>query len=184
MLHAERLRRGYTEVLIPPTSLRLDVTEPPLADHPWGADAPGPDPALINEFTGAAPGTPRSLEEAIRDFYTAIGAPSRPQHLDRLARAGAPRAAAPVPPKVAALMRALAHGSRIASPAHHSTGYDITADTVRLRVGHAAEHLDRQGVTELHATLSAWLRLNPPPSEGRSAAFGREGAGDCGDGTP
>ncbi|MFF3337837.1 hypothetical protein [Streptomyces flavidovirens] len=159
-IHAKYLDQGYTRALIPPACVHLDVTEPPLHSHPYGKDAPRPHPELFAAFVGSAPGSPARLEEAIHDFYTAIGAPARPLHLDRLARSGPP----PLPPRAAAMLRTLACGAKVASPDCRAVGYSVTADAVRLRVGRAGEALDRKAVVELQAALTAWLRLNQPPT--------------------
>ncbi|MGP3991579.1 hypothetical protein [Streptomyces sp. 3N207] len=77
--HAALLRRGFTRILIPPACVLLEeVDEPPLADHPYGPDAPHPHRELVEAFVGAVPAEGRELEEAITGFYTAIGAPRRP----------------------------------------------------------------------------------------------------------
>ncbi|ORT55609.1 hypothetical protein BKD26_31360 [Streptomyces sp. CB03238] len=158
-LHARYQSKGYAVELFPGACVRLDLREPAPVRVPgrlYDIEQPWPD--LFRAFADAAPAAPRgSLEEAIHGFYTAIGAPARPRHLDRLARA---TPAAVLPRHVAALRRVLAGGSAVSSSPRLSVGYTVTADDVRLHVGRAGESLPRQDVVELHAALSAWLHLN------------------------
>ncbi|MET9324116.1 hypothetical protein ABZX75_28695 [Streptomyces sp. NPDC003038] len=35
---------------------------------------------------------------------------------------------------------------------------------MRIRAGRAGETLDHRDIVELHAALTAWLRLNKPPA--------------------
>ncbi|WP_162890205.1 hypothetical protein [Streptomyces olivoreticuli] len=159
-LHAKKLRQGYARTLIAPSVVRLDVAEVVPTER-WGREAPSPE--LVEAFVAAAPAKPSEagLEDAIRSFYKAIGSPARPEHFERLARTGG--APAPLPPQTAALLRLLAHGDVVASPARAAVGYTVSAEAVRLRVGRAGEDLDHAAVVELQAALSAWLRLNPRP---------------------
>lgn len=152
--YATALRRDPARVLIPPASVRLDLDEPPLAERPYGPDAPPPHPALIDAFIDAAPSTHRELEEAIHDFYTAIGAPTRPLH------PGPPFSPASVPPQVAQALRTLAHGRPVHSTLRGVISYTVTPGTVRLHVGRAGEDLDYRQVLHLQAALTAWLHLN------------------------
>src|SRR5882757_514276 len=71
--YASYRNRGYKE-LIGPASVQLDVDEPVPHHHPYGENAPPPDPELFAAFAAAAPAS-RRLEDAIRAFYQAIGAP-------------------------------------------------------------------------------------------------------------
>lgn len=66
--YAEYARKGYIREIIPPACVRLETTEYPLHATPFGPHAPDCHPELLAEFTAAAPGAPRSLEEAIHDF--------------------------------------------------------------------------------------------------------------------
>ncbi|MER5780220.1 hypothetical protein ABT104_00615 [Streptomyces mobaraensis] len=159
-LHAKKIGQGYTRTLIAPSVVRVAVEEH-IPTERFGQEVPAP--GLVEAFLSLAPAKPAegALEGAIREFYKAIGSPARPQHFERLARAGAPPSS--LPPRVAGLLRVLAHGDVVASPAQARVGYTVSADAVRLRVGLAGEVLDHAAVVELQAALSAWLRLNPRP---------------------
>ncbi|MEU1307836.1 hypothetical protein ABZ419_02915 [Streptomyces cinnamoneus] len=159
-LHVKKVRQGYTRTLIAPSAVRLDVDEV-LPAEKWGPEVPAPE--LVEAFVSTAPAKPPEtrLEDAIRSFYKAIGSPARPQHFERLARAGAP--SAPLPPRTASLLRTLSHGEVVASPVRAAVGYTVSAETVRLHVGRVGQDLDHAAVVELQAALSAWLRLNPYP---------------------
>lgn len=138
-IHAELSEKGYGRVLV----------------------APATHPELLEEFLGLAPSAPRDLDEALRDFYVAIGLPTLPK---RLIRAGqTPTTASRGPSRAEAASRALAHGSAIVSPRRRSIGWRVTADAVRLQVGAGGEALSHGEVVELQAALTAWLRLNPAP---------------------
>ncbi|WP_407842146.1 hypothetical protein ACE1OC_43125 (plasmid) [Streptomyces sp. DSM 116496] len=69
----------------------------------------------------------------------------------------------PVPPRIEAMLRTLAHGSEITSPDRLGAGWSVTPQAVTLRAGRTAQPLDRQAVLELQAALTAWLRLTQPP---------------------
>jgi hypothetical protein len=159
-LHAKKIRQGYRRTLIAPSVVRLDVDEV-VPEEGTGWEVPAPE--LVAAFVSTAPSKPSEagLEDAIRSFYKAIGSPARPQHFERLARSGVPSAS--LPPRVAALLRMLAHGDVVASPPRAAVGYTVSAEAVRLCVGRAGEELDHAAVVELQAALSAWLRLNPHP---------------------
>lgn len=157
-IHAEMTEKGYSRVLVAPACVRLEVTEHPLHAHPYGPNAPAAHPELLEEFIGLAPSASRDLEEALRDFYMAIGLPTRPK---RLIRAG--RTPTVPPPRADGVLRALARGSAITSPNRRSIGWRVTADDVRLHVGAGGEALSHGEVVELQAALTAWLRLNPVP---------------------
>ncbi|MGW8378875.1 hypothetical protein [Streptomyces sp. ODS28] len=154
--HDKALRAGHTRVLIPPASIRLDLEEPPLARRPYGPDAPQPYPELIDAFTDAAPAAPRELQSAIRDFYDAIGLPTRPP------RPAPPSKSASVPPLVAHALRALTRGEQLDARLRGPLGYTITPDAVRLHAGRAGEDLDYPQVVQLQAALTAWLHFNQP----------------------
>ncbi|MFI7337050.1 hypothetical protein ACIBUY_03820 [Streptomyces sp. NPDC050085] len=144
--HVHYTKKGYRRPLIPPAVVRLDVEElPPLPVTPHRE--------LLHAFTGAAPNTPQSLDTAIQAFRTSLGLPTRPANV-----AWKPREQ-PVPPRVEAMLRTLAHGSSISSPPRLPVGWTVTGDGVRLHVGRTGENLDRAAVTELQAALSAWLRF-------------------------
>ncbi|WP_327258241.1 hypothetical protein [Streptomyces sp. NBC_01244] len=157
-IHAELTGRGYDRVLVAPACVRLGVTEHPLHAHPHGPNAPAVHLELLEEFIGLAPSAPRHLDEAFRDFYTAIGLPARPKHLVRADPTQAPPAS-----RVDGALRVLARGSAITSPARRAIGWRVTADDVRLQVGAGGEALAHREVAELQAALTAWLRLNPAP---------------------
>lgn len=143
-LHASCTKKGFTRTLIPPAFVRLDVEEQlPKIPHR----------ELIQAFIGAAPNTPQPLDAAIRGFRTALGLPSRPPDV-----AWTPRAT-PVPPRVEAMLRALAHGSPLTSSRQLPVGWTVSRAGVRVHVGATGETLDRQAVIELQAALSAWLRF-------------------------
>ncbi|MFJ2559272.1 MULTISPECIES: hypothetical protein [unclassified Streptomyces] len=150
--HASYTTKGYTRALIPPAVVRLDVKE-----HPPQAVAPHHE--LIQAFIGTAPNTPQPLDLAIKEFRDALGLPTRPPNVP-----WAPRDRA-VPPRVAAMLRTLAHGSPII-PAHRlPVGWTVTNEGVRLHVGTTGELLDRQAVIELQAALSAWLHFTKNTGE-------------------
>ncbi|MFI6642676.1 hypothetical protein [Streptomyces sp. NPDC050504] len=155
--HSLYVRRGYTRVLIPPACVSVDVDEHPMPPRPDDAYRPERHRELLEAFVAAAPDEPRELEEAIHDFYTAVGVPARPRPVPP------PVAPPQPPPRIQALLHTLAHGRTITSPPVSAINYRVTADTVRLHVGTAGEDLDRRRVTELHAALTAWLHLNQPP---------------------
>ncbi|MEV4500853.1 hypothetical protein [Streptomyces klenkii] len=159
-LRVKKVRQGYTRTLIAPSSVRLDVEEF-VPDEQRGREVPAPE--LVEAFVSTAPAKPpeTGLEDAIRSFYEAIGAPARPQHFERLARAGTP--STPLPPRTAALLRTLSRGEVVASPVRAAVGYTVSAETVRLHVGRVGEDLDHAAIVQLQAALSAWLRLNPYP---------------------
>ncbi|MCY0929442.1 hypothetical protein OTB20_25230 [Streptomyces sp. H27-H1] len=172
-IHADLTSKGYTRALIPPACVRLEISEHPLHEHPYGPDAPPPHPELVEEFVGLAPSGPRSLDEAVRAFYTAIGISSRPKHPIP------PRQVpTPLPPRASSALRVLTSGSAITSPARRTVGWRITADGVRLHVGPSGEDLTPREIADLQAALAAWLRLNPTHSEQRTgAAPGAEARG-------
>ncbi|MEU6060379.1 hypothetical protein [Streptomyces sp. NPDC047097] len=157
-LHAELTGKGYGRVLFAPACVRLETTEHPLHEHPYGPHAPAAHPELVEEFVSLAPSAPRNLDRALRDFYLAIGLPARPE---RVVRAGRPPTAST--PRVDGALRALARGSAITSPKGRSIGWRVTADGVRLQLGGGGEALSHGEVAELQAALTAWLRLNPSP---------------------
>ncbi|WP_030800660.1 hypothetical protein [Streptomyces sp. NRRL S-337] len=150
-LHGTQLRKGRSRSLIPPASVRVDVDEP---------DSTRED--VINAFVGAAPNEPKSLEDAVRAFYQAIGAPIPPLRQDRVARAW--QVAQSRNSRAAQLLRTLTHGVPV-TYSRGSAGFTVSVDAVRIRVGGAEGDLDRAGVTELHAALNAWLRLNAGKGE-------------------
>ncbi|MEU3725341.1 hypothetical protein AB0E73_21825, partial [Streptomyces sp. NPDC031705] len=92
-VYAALHHRGFDRELIPPACVRLDTDERPLHAEPFGPRAPRPHPELIEEFTGAAPAGPRTLDDALAAFYTEIGLVPRP-------RAPFPPGSAGVPPLV------------------------------------------------------------------------------------
>ncbi|MFF3212809.1 hypothetical protein ACFYYB_19325 [Streptomyces sp. NPDC002886] len=155
-LHATAVERGYTEVLIAPACVRIDLEEHPLP--PTGKRRGRPHPELTNAFIGTAPGTPRTLDAALDEFRTLLGLPVRPGN-----GAGQLRRT-PVPPRSDAMLRALAHGTAITSPERLPVGWSVTPQGVTLRAGRTAESLDRPAVLELQAALTAWLRLTQPPT--------------------
>ncbi|MFY4722974.1 hypothetical protein [Streptomyces sp. LaBMicrA B280] len=157
-IHAEMTEKGYGRVLVAPACVRLKVTEHPLHPHPYGPNALGTHPELLEEFIGLAPSAPRDLDEALRDFYVAVGLPTRPKHL---VRAGHTPTA--LPSRADGALRVLARGSALTSPKRRSIGWRVTADDVRLHVGAGGEALSHGEVIELQAALTAWLRLNPAP---------------------
>ncbi|MBO8202717.1 hypothetical protein JW613_31240 [Streptomyces smyrnaeus] len=151
--HASLLRRGFTRLLIPPACVHLEVDEPPLADHPYGPDAPRPHRALVEAFVGAAPTGPRGLEEAITDFYMAIGVPHRPS------TSGYTLAPASTPAHLVRPYRQLAAGERIECGRGEPAGYTVTPEEVRLRVGSAEHRLTPEQVVQMQADLTALLYL-------------------------
>ncbi|WP_031014012.1 hypothetical protein [Streptomyces sp. NRRL F-5727] len=167
--HASYTRKGYDRILIPPSVVRVDVREYP------------PRPAvrhreLIHAFVDAAPSTPQSLEAAITAFRTALGLPSRPE---RVVGAAVPRPRE-LPPRVAAMLRTLAHGSPLTPSRRLPVGWTVTGQGVRLRVGAMGEVLDRADVIELHAALNAWLLFTrdggqPAPESGDRSGPARQG---------
>jgi hypothetical protein len=173
--------RGYEEVIVPPACVCLEVTEAPLVERAGTIPRQeAPFPELVAEFVGAAPARPTSrgdLEDAIYDFYTAIGAPAR--HRGRVPAAAARNAPAPAwTPRAAELLRLLRRGTHVSGPPRRVIGYSVTPNGVRLRAGQAGVVLERDEVSELHAALTAWLLLNPPangatPSEARDIGSGR-----------
>ncbi|MBO8203174.1 hypothetical protein [Streptomyces smyrnaeus] len=152
-VHADLMRRGFTRVLIPPACVRLEVDEPPLADHPYGPGAPGPHRALVEAFVGAAPAGARELEEAITDFYAAIGAPRR------RTTSGYTLAPASTSPHLARPYRQLAAGRLIECGRGAPVGYTVTPEKVRLRVGSAEHRLTQEQIVQLLADLTALLYL-------------------------
>ncbi|WP_338676828.1 hypothetical protein V1460_30540 [Streptomyces sp. SCSIO 30461] len=144
--HTDYTKKGYSRALIPPAVVRLDLEELP----PFPAI---PHRKLMQAFIGAAPNTPQPLDVAIRDFRAALGLPTRPANVSWKPRRQ------PIPPRVEAMMRTLAHGSPISSPPRRPVGWTVTGEGVRLHVGRTGETLDRQAVIELQAALSAWLRF-------------------------
>ncbi|MGW1767241.1 hypothetical protein ACWCQL_24635 [Streptomyces sp. NPDC002073] len=150
--HASSAKKGFTRALIPPAVVRLDVDELPL-------DALAPHRELIQAFIGTAPNTPRPLDAAINEFRRALGLPTRPANIP-----WAPRDRE-IPPRVAAMLRTLAHGSPITSPQRPPVGWTVTGQGVRLHVGQAGETLDRRAVVDLQAALSAWLHFTKKAGE-------------------
>ena len=151
---------GYQRLLIAPVSLRLPLNEPPVPKQ-FAREVPAPE--VIEDFVGTAPATQSSggLEDAIHDFYTAVGLPARPRNFGDVNHLRAARGTA-LSPQTAACLRALSRKKAITSPARTTVGYRITADAVRLHVGRQGEVLDRKTVVQLQAALTAWLHLNPP----------------------
>ncbi|MFE4258199.1 hypothetical protein [Streptomyces sp. NPDC056883] len=156
-LHVAATKRGYTEVLIAPACVRLDVEEHPLPPR-GNPRAARPHPQLTEAFIGTAPDTDQPLDTAVDEFRTTLGLPVRQRNITWQPRQ------APVPPRVAAMMRTLAHGEAIASPGRLPVGWSVTSESVTLRVDRTAEPLDRPAVLELQAALTAWLRLTQPPA--------------------
>lgn len=150
--HAGYTKKGYSRTLVPPGVVRLDVGERP----PFPAV---PHRELLQAFIGAAPNTPQPLDTAIGAFRATLGLPTRPANVSWTRRAQ------PLPPRVEAMLRTLAHGSPISSPQRLPVGWTVTNEGVRLRVGSTGETLDRHAVVELQAALSAWLRFMEKPSE-------------------
>ncbi|WP_237324473.1 hypothetical protein [Streptomyces sp. CBMAI 2042] len=150
--HIGYTKKGYSRALVPPAVVRLDVEEHP----PFPAE---PHRELLQAFIGAAPSTPQPLDTAIGAFRAALGLPTRSANVSWTPRAQ------PLPPRVEAMLRTLAHGSPISSPQRLPVGWTVTDEGVRLRVGSSGETLDRHAVIELQAALSAWLRFTERPSE-------------------
>jgi hypothetical protein len=157
--HAAYTQKGYIRILIPPAVVRLDYDESrPLT--------PAVQRELFQAFIGAAPNTPQSLEAAITAFRAALGLPSRPEHIT-----WAPREKA-LPPRVAAMLRALEDGSALTPARRRPVGWTVSGHGVRLHVGPTGEVLDRAAVIELQAALSAWLHFTKdkerpaPPGDG------------------
>lgn len=159
--HAQLIKDGYTRVLTAPTCIQLEEDEHALHPQPYGENAPPRHPELLGEFVGRAPAASGQLEDAIRTFYTTIGLPVRPTH--SIPRT---RAVAPLSPRAEAALHTLAHNQTVASPQARAVGWKITPDAVRLHVGPAGENLSHSEVLDLHAALSAWLRLRPRGSAG------------------
>lgn len=155
--HDAATKRGYTEVLIAPACVRLDVKEHPLPpkENPRGARR---HPELTDAFIGTAPHTAQPLDVAVDEFRTALGLPVRQRNVTWRPRQ------APVPPRIEAMLRTLAHGAAITSPERLPVGWSVTPRSVTLRVGRTAEPLDRPAVLELQAALTAYLRLTQPPT--------------------
>ncbi|MFJ6794971.1 hypothetical protein [Streptomyces sp. NPDC091268] len=155
--YAVTTKRGYKEVLIPPACVRLAVAEHPLPprEQPHGARR---HPELTEAFIDEAPRTPSQLDVAVDEFRTELGLPVRLRNVEWRARQG------PVPPRIEAMLRTLAHGAPITSPDRQTVGWRVIPERVTLRVGRAAESLDRRAVVELQAALTAWLRLTQPPA--------------------
>lgn len=159
--HATATKKGYTQVLIAPACVRLDLEEhpPPPKENPHDA-RPHPEltEAFIRTAPDTAPDTAQPLAAAVDEFRAALGLPVRQKHLTWRARQ------APVPPRIEAMLRTLTHGSTIASPERLTVGWSVTPQAVTLRIGRTAEPLDRPAVLELQAALTAWLRLTQPPT--------------------
>lgn len=155
--HETATKRGHTEVLIAPACLRLDVDEHPLPPkgNPRGAR---PHPELTEAFIGTAPGADQPLDTAVDEFRTALGLPVRQRGITWQPRP------VPLPPRVKAMMRTLAHGAPISPPERRPAGWSVTSKSVTLRVGRAVEPLDRPAVIERQAALTAWLRFTQPPT--------------------
>ncbi|MBH5338745.1 hypothetical protein IHE55_29795 [Streptomyces pactum] len=160
-LYADSRRAAFTEVLIPPVTVCLDHTEPPLHARPYGENAPAPDPGLLAAFADAAPGTPRPLEEAIRAFYLALGLPAKPPPAATAPRPRPGTGVASAPSRATALLSDLANGRTVRS--YGRVGYQVTGRAVRLYAGPVGEELEYRDVVDLQAALTAWLHLNPPP---------------------
>ncbi|MFJ8018387.1 hypothetical protein [Streptomyces sp. NPDC096339] len=149
-VYAALLDRGFTRELIPPACVRLDVDEHPLHERPYGPNAPRPHPELIEDFTGAAPAGPGSLEDALTAFYTAVGLMPRP-------RTPFPPKTVGVPPQVRNALRVLGEGRTMASRPGRGVRWTVTTSGVRLHVGTVGETLTPREVAELQAALTAWL---------------------------
>ncbi|MCF3180535.1 hypothetical protein IPZ70_11400 [Streptomyces polychromogenes] len=178
-LYADLLHQGYTRRLIAPACVRLTTEEHPLHARPWGEHAPRAHPELIADFTGAAPSGPRSLEDALSEFYAAIGLTARqPPAGPPVPRRPLPPQPVPlppqpvppgVPPAVREGLRTLAEGRPLASRPGRAAGWTVTGAGVRLRVGQAGEDLTPREVAELQAALTAWLRHQGRPGAGSAA---------------
>ncbi|WP_435059748.1 hypothetical protein [Streptomyces sp. bgisy060] len=160
--HASYMKNGYTRILVPPAVLRLDFDE----GQPLTAAA---HRELFQEFIGAAPNIPQSLEAAITAFRAELGLPSRPEHIT-----WAPREKS-LPPRVATMLRTLEDGSALTPTRRRPVGWTVTGRGVRLHVGPRGEVLDRAAVVELQAALSAWLHFTkdtgqPAPQGGSSTS--------------
>jgi hypothetical protein len=140
----ETQQHTYSRVLIAPAAVRLDDA----VDEASSME-------VIEAFTGAAPSGLRPLEEAISAFYRAIGQPVRPAP----ATARAWQRPNPTSPRSDAYLRVLAQGSPLTAR-HHHAGYTITPDAVHLHYNEPTP-LARAQVLDLHAALTAWLRLHP-----------------------
>ncbi|MEI5098148.1 hypothetical protein RB200_05235 [Streptomyces sp. PmtG] len=144
--------------------MRLEAAEPPLTDEwPRRTDPAAPD--LVAEFAGAAPTKPQALEDAVHDFYTAIGVPTRPRGPVSTPR----RAPAALTPRAAELRRLLTSGTCVTGSSR-ATGYAVSADGVRLYRSRRGAPLSRDDVVELRAALTAWLTL---PTSGPQQVGGR-----------
>lgn len=159
--HANAMEKGYTQVLIAPACVRLDVEEYPMPPAERPRDA-RPHLELTEAFVGTAPGTAPGtawpLDTAVDEFRTALGLPVRQRNVTWRPRP------TPVPPRIAAMLHTLAHGAPITSPERLPVGWTVTPQSVTLRVGRTAEPLDRQTAIELQAALTAWLRHTQPPT--------------------
>ncbi|MFD9418453.1 hypothetical protein ACFWC9_27565 [Streptomyces goshikiensis] len=155
--HTTAMKKGYTEVLIAPACVRLDLEEHPMPPKENPHDA-RPHPELTEAFIGTAPDTAQPLGAAVDEFRAALGLPVRQKNVIWRARR------APVPPRIEAMLRTLARGSAIESPERLAVGWRVTPQAVTLRTGRTAEPLDRPAVLELQAALTAWLRLTQPPT--------------------
>ncbi|MER5563785.1 hypothetical protein ABT071_34915 [Streptomyces sp. NPDC002506] len=142
-LHGDK-QHAYARVLIAPVMVRLEegVDEASTSD-------------VISSFTGAAPPGTSSLEDAISAFYRAIGAPVRPA--PRAARAWS--ISAPRTPRADQYLRVLVQGAPVTT-GRRGASCTVTPQAVRLDFTDRSE-LDRTQVLDLHAALTAWLRLNP-----------------------
>ncbi|MET9431283.1 MULTISPECIES: hypothetical protein [unclassified Streptomyces] len=148
-LREDHIRKGASRELIPPASVTVELDE---------SDA-GPD-ELIKAFIEVTPVRPYRLEEAVRDFYRAIGAPvpPLPHERRRTAQAWSVGARRRPNPRADQLLRLLARGNLV-THTRRSAGFTVSAQAVRLHIHGASADMDYADAVELHAALDAWLRL-------------------------
>ncbi|MCJ0875451.1 hypothetical protein [Streptomyces sp. AP-93] len=91
-------------MLISPACVHLDVEEHPLPPK-GNLRSARPHPKLTEAFIGTAPGTEQPVDTAVDEFRAALGLPVRQRNITWQPRQ------APVPPRVEAMMRTLAHGT-------------------------------------------------------------------------
>ncbi|MFD6184887.1 hypothetical protein [Streptomyces goshikiensis] len=93
--HTTATKEGYTQVLIAPACVRLDLEEHPMPPKENPHDA-RPHPELTEAFIGTPPDTAQPLAAAVDAFRAALGLPVRQKNLTwRTRQAWCPRRSRP-----------------------------------------------------------------------------------------
>ncbi|MCX5103591.1 hypothetical protein OG305_29970 [Streptomyces sp. NBC_00439] len=151
--HSDYTEKGYSRALIPPNAVVLPVDEELPAELDGRPELPHRE--LTDAFLGAAPSGDGRLEDAIREFKTLLGLPSRPVPVQ-----GRPSQTRVAPTRAEAMVRLLAHHQTIKPSQEPSAGWSATGAGIQLHPAPAGQPLSRASAAELRDALTAWLHFS------------------------